>query len=113
MKEDLRTATFLVRQGGDQFRFAHTSLLEYFLPVYLARSLEEGRIDALDLPMPSDEALDFLGQLLAEKPDCLRWPVWKEVRSQSHPRVSELVLRYALRAGKKGHPAASLAGVQL
>ena len=30
-KEDLRTATFLVRRSGDEFSFAHTSLLEYFL----------------------------------------------------------------------------------
>jgi hypothetical protein len=40
LEEDLRTATFLVRTGEDQFRFAHTSLLEYFLARRLVRALE-------------------------------------------------------------------------
>lgn len=38
-KQDFRTATFLARRGDD-FSFAHSSLLEYFLAVRLADSLE-------------------------------------------------------------------------
>ena len=70
-KEDLRTATFLVRRGDDQFSFAHTSLLEYFLSRYLLRALMLGHddLDALaqrwTMPRPSRETLDFLGQGLA------------------------------------------------
>ncbi|MBW0010772.1 MAG: hypothetical protein JO063_11760, partial [Pseudonocardiales bacterium] len=39
-KEDLRTATFLVRRDDDTFGFAHTSLREYFLARHLGRALE-------------------------------------------------------------------------
>src|SRR6185295_16168236 len=46
LKEDLRTATFLVREGEDEFRFAHTSLLEFFLASQLARGLKERRLEA-------------------------------------------------------------------
>ncbi len=41
LAEDLRTATFVVRPGADDFAFAHTSLLEYFLARRLARALVE------------------------------------------------------------------------
>ena len=41
-KEDLRTATFLVRKDDDTFGFAHTSLHEYFLSCYLLRALLSG-----------------------------------------------------------------------
>ena len=43
LKEDLRAATFLVREGEDQFRFAHTSLLEFFLAKALQRTLLAGQ----------------------------------------------------------------------
>jgi hypothetical protein len=66
MKEDLRTATFLVREGDDRFRFAHTSLQEYFLAGYLRRALVEENPEAWDLPNVSPETLDFLGQWLEE-----------------------------------------------
>jgi hypothetical protein len=59
LKEDLRTATFLVREGEDQFRFAHTSLQEFFLAGYLRRALVEGRPEAWELPRLSRETLDF------------------------------------------------------
>jgi len=38
LKEDLRTATFLAREGDDSFRFAHTSLQEFFLASHLHRT---------------------------------------------------------------------------
>ena len=64
LKEDLRTATFLVRDGEDKFRFAHTSLQEYFLAGYLRRGLVEGRPETWEMPKVSPETLDFLGQWL-------------------------------------------------
>jgi uncharacterized protein YjbI with pentapeptide repeats len=70
LKEDLRTATFVLRPTTEEkhFRFAHTSLQEYFLAAYLARALREERLDRWDLPRVSRETLDFLGQILALEP---------------------------------------------
>ncbi len=51
--EDLRTATFVVRPEAEDFQFAHTSLLEYFLALHLAGALAEGDGDAWALPMIS------------------------------------------------------------
>ncbi|HSV67228.1 MAG TPA: pentapeptide repeat-containing protein, partial [Mycobacteriales bacterium] len=70
-KEDLRTATFLVRREDDAYTFAHTSLREYFLAGYLARALELGpdQMRVVEqrwrMPVPSRETLAFLGQQLA------------------------------------------------
>ncbi len=113
LKEDLRTATFLVREGEDEFRFAHTSLLEFFIASHLARALKDRRLDAWDLPRPSLETLDFLGQMLAEEEGAASWPVWREIRNQYRPRVSELMLAYALRAQARSLPMPALAGFQL
>ena len=71
LEQDLRTASFILRPdtGGierlNHFRFAHTSLQEYFLACHLARALKENRPERWDLPAVSQETLDFLGQLLA------------------------------------------------
>ncbi len=65
LKEDLRTATFVVRpeagKGSGHFRFAHTSLQEFFLAGHLLRGLKEGRRgnwelieDARVFPPPKD-----------------------------------------------------------
>ena len=59
---DLRNATFLVRPGNEDFAFAHTSILEYFLAVRLYRSLEEDDVKIWEDLNPSREALDFLVQ---------------------------------------------------
>ncbi len=69
IEEDLRTATFLARQDDDQasaFRFAHTSLMEFFLASHLLDALTRREQTAWALPVPSRETLDFLGQLLTE-----------------------------------------------
>jgi len=60
--EHLRAATFLGRWDGGSFRFAHTSLLEYFLACHLGDALEEGNPIAWAMPMPSRETLDFLAE---------------------------------------------------
>ena len=74
LKEDFRTATFIVRDDeADEFRFAHSSLQEFFLASYLYRALRDRRFedwtmhsDARKRRGPSPETLDFLGQLLEE-----------------------------------------------
>ena len=66
LNQDFRTATFFLRPDGEKegFRFAHTSLQEFFLAARLVRALEENEPDVWDLPLPSDETLDFAGQIL-------------------------------------------------
>jgi len=113
LKEDLRTATFLVRDGEEGFRFAHTSLQEFFLATHLHRALREKRFEAWQIPRPSPETLDFLGQLIAEKDKKEVLAAFRELRGAYRPQASELMLAYALRAGEKGHPAPSLAGFRL
>ena len=121
-KEDLRTATFLIRRGDDKFSFAHTSLLEYFLSRYLLRALRLGADDLDELvrrwmmPLPSQETLDFLGQGLAS----LAAGTWQTCRraltalaAGYHPKSSEAAFAYGLAAAQAGHPHHRLAGTRL
>jgi len=69
LQENLRNASFLIRQGETGFRFAHTSIMEFFLARALFRVLEpvedpDRTLAAWDIPIP--ETLDFLGELLQE-----------------------------------------------
>jgi hypothetical protein len=113
LKEDLRTATFLVRQGEAEFRFAHTSLQEFFLAAYLHRALQERCLQDWALPVPSLETLDFLGQLLAESEPDAYLQALREIRGSYRPEVSELALAYALRAHRRGWPGVALTGFRL
>ena len=113
-KEDLRTATFLVRRDDDTFVFAHTSLREYFLACYLLRGLQSGADrwesaqEAWSMPVPSRETLAFLGQLLAgldSRPD----PPWRTALTAlagSVPGSAAAVLAFAygLVATTGGYP---------
>jgi WD40 repeat protein len=65
LKEDLRTATFIVRPDESSFGFAHSSLQEYFHSGRLLRLLgaETDRtpiVHELDAPCPSLETINFL-----------------------------------------------------
>jgi len=111
LKEDLRTATFLVREGEDRFRFAHTSLEEYFLAGYLRRALVERKSGAWDLRGVSRETLDFLGQWLEE--DGNRDAALATLSRLRDDHVCELAFAYFLLAARKGYPAPSPAGFQL
>ncbi len=62
LAKDLRTATFIVRVGDDSFRFAHTSLQEYFLSGYLLDALTARELSKWDNLVPSDETFDFMWQ---------------------------------------------------
>ncbi len=115
-KEDLRTATFLVRKGNDQFSFAHTSLLEFFLASYLYRALLEGKPERCSIPRPSPETLDFLGQLLEIAPETERQKALETMRETKRTytsQASENLLEYMLMAYQKGYPHPSFAGFDL
>jgi len=111
--EDLRTATFLTRTGEREFRFAHTSLQEFFVASHLYRALLEGKLEAWDLPRTSVETLDFLGQLVAGEKKELALRGLRVLRDLYRPRASELALSYCLRAIEKSHPVPALAGFRL
>ncbi len=115
LKEDLRTATFLVRSGEDQFRFAHSSLQEFFLACHLYRALLEQSIERWALPPVSPETLDFLGQLLIEDANnqTIAMKSFGLLRDSYQPLSSELAFTYALRAQDKGHPYLPQSGARL
>ena len=123
-KQDFRTATFLTRRGDD-FSFAHSSLLEYFLAVRLADSLEadseDEALDAWDITRPSDEAFAFFAELI----DRLSAPTQRQalarlerVGTHASAPARTNVFAYTLRALDKGAPhprteALNLSGVDL
>ncbi|MGH8931610.1 MAG: NACHT domain-containing protein, partial [Egibacteraceae bacterium] len=120
-KADFRTATFLNRED-DSFEFGHRSLAEYFLARYLCRTLIEAGstagwgLDALAMPVPSPETLDFLGQSIAAAAAEHRSAALAgldRIGLRYVPQASELALAYALRAAEHGHPHQSLVGVRL
>ena len=109
-KQDFRTATFLARRGDD-FSFAHSSLLEYFLAKRLADSLEaESEDEALatwDITRPSDECFAFFAELI----DRLSAPTQRQALARlehvgTHASASARanVFAYTLRALDKGVP---------
>jgi len=59
LQEDLRNASFLVREGEDRFRFAHTSIMEFFLARALFRALLEIGEQAGDLASTTDRTPDL------------------------------------------------------
>ena len=59
--QDLRNASLLVRPGDNDFRFAHTSIREYFLADALHRAVCERRGAAeFEIQLPSPETIGFL-----------------------------------------------------
>jgi len=113
-EQDLRNATFLVRDGADQFRFAHSSLQEYFLSAYLRRALEECR--PRDWAFPSGvsrETLEFLGQSLLESPSEAAQAGLRLLRDAYHERSSELALRFFVIAFSRKYPCPAAVRFQL
>ncbi|WP_395855197.1 TIR domain-containing protein [Cystobacter fuscus] len=115
LKEDLRTATFVLRGTTDEkhFRFAHTSLQEYFLAAHLLRALTEGRLEQWNLPMVSQETLDFLGELLALEPQRTALRALETLLGGERPRAAVLAFAYWLRAVQQGYPEPSPTRVKL
>ncbi|WP_235821264.1 NACHT and WD40 repeat domain-containing protein [Actinomyces mediterranea] len=114
LEEDLRTATFLSREDApdEGFRFAHTSLLEYFLALHLAESARRNEPEGWAISVPSRETLTFLGELFQDEySDALRNVTrW---RTTYRPKVSELLVGYALHARQHGLPVPVLRGINL
>ena len=116
LNEDLRTATFLARQDderGSTFRFAHTSLQEYFLARYLLDAIQRDDRSRWAMRIPSAETLDFLGQLLAEAQDPELIDTLSSWKTPYLEQASELLLRYAFAARKQDYPAPNLARIDL
>jgi WD40 repeat protein len=106
LKEDLRTATFVLRPDTEEkhFRFAHTSLQEYFLASHLARALTDNADSDWDIPMVSLETLDFLGQILATNSSVTPIASLERLLGGSCLPATCLAFKYWLEAIKRGHP---------
>ncbi|MGH8058204.1 MAG: pentapeptide repeat-containing protein, partial [Candidatus Entotheonellia bacterium] len=118
LEEDFRTATFVLRPDDSQesFRFAHTSLQEYFLARYLLRALVENEPEKWEMPVPSPETLDFLGQLLAilaARQQGAAIHVIEHLLESYRPRATDIALRYWLLAIRHDDPAPTPARVDL
>lgn len=72
LKEDLRTATFIVRPDEDHFQFAHRSLQEFFLASHLYRALLEDQRDIWRIDSLSLEIDEFLAQIFLTAVDSER-----------------------------------------
>ena len=109
-KQDFRTATFLARRG-DNFAFAHSSLLEYFLAKRLADSLQtEPEDDSLvtwDITCPNDETFMFFGELIERLSAPTRRQALahlERVGAHGSATARTNVFAYTLRALEKGVP---------
>src|SRR5262245_46934701 len=99
LEEDFRTATFVLRPDDSQegFRFAHTSLQNSLLVGYLLRGLVDDEPGKWEMPFPSLETLDFLGQLLVtlSVPEQDRaMSTLEELLGTYRPSATDIVLRY-------------------
>jgi WD40 repeat protein/uncharacterized protein YjbI with pentapeptide repeats len=111
LKEDLRNSTFIVRLSDDTFRFAHTSMQEYFLARALFDDLQaESTIGgAWDSMVMSTEVFDFLGEMIVESDRSegvlLAMRNRLEVGGASEQKQ---LLAYCLAAQRKNFPTPSL-----
>ncbi len=118
LQHDLHNATFLVRQGEGAFRFAHTSIMEFFLSRALHRALLDGDFSVWKIPKPSVETWDFLGELIGQRNTDVCLANAQRLREHYLADASENLLDYALRALDSGAPGATfrrfdLTGAQL
>lgn len=112
LSQDFRTATFLLRPDASRngFRFAHTSLQEYFLACRLVKALASSDVAAVwDLPMPSLESFDFAGQILETMHliDLVRvFEGWKSLLGGADQPIQARLaaLAFLLRAAEHGLP---------
>lgn len=110
LKDDLRAATFLEREGDSRFRFAHASLGEYFLATHLFRALEAGDLNEWAMPRVSRETLDFLGQLISSDEGGSALATMRRIGDRYRIGVSERLLDYSMFAASEGYPFPSLKG---
>jgi WD domain, G-beta repeat/Pentapeptide repeats (8 copies) len=118
LEEDLRTATFLVREDGPDaggFRFAHSSMQEFFLAAHLIEGVQRQERERWALPRVSRETLQFLAQLFMEQgsSSAALLNTLGDWRAPYLVQASEQWLAYALAAIEKGWPAPAMAGADL
>ena len=116
LEEDLRTATFLARvddRKGSSYRFAHTSLQEYFLARALLKAVERDRCQLWSMRLSSRETLEFFTQLLAERDDPALLATLGRWRHHQDVEVTELLLHITLIAHAANLPAPRLDGIRL
>jgi len=118
LDEDLRNSQFLVREDASSedssgFRFAHSSLLEFFLAEYLLQAVADNARARWAMPDPSPETMDFFGQLLEEDGVSAWMTTLNGWRTPYLAEASELYVRYAARAQHKGWRMPVLHGVDL
>ena len=123
--EELRNSSFLVRvdrisenETQSSFRFAHTSMQEYFLAEYLLATAFDNQPAGWSMPLVSRETLSFLGQLLSEDgPHLLgRQTAMRNLQAWGASylaQASEQRLGYALFAFHAHFPSPALAGSDL
>lgn len=109
LEEDFRTATFVLRPDHSErhFRFAHTSLQEYFLARYLLRALAEQQPESWVMFLPSPETLEFLGQLIETSPGHQRETALQTlagILSRYQLQATDIAFRYWLLAIEKHLP---------
>ena len=109
-KQDFRTATFLSRRGDD-FSFAHSSLLEFFLAKRLCDCLfeeEEGQaLEVWNITKPSDETFGFLAELIDRLSDIERGQALsclEQVGKQGTVAARTNVFTYTLMALERNLP---------
>ena len=109
-KQDFRTATFLARRGDD-FTFAHSSLLEYFLATRLVNSLacesEDDSLTAWDITQPSNETYTFFAEVIDRLPDSVQRQALarlEHVSKRGTPEARANTFAYTLQALERDYP---------
>ncbi|MES2207163.1 MAG: pentapeptide repeat-containing protein [Pseudomonadota bacterium] len=102
--DDLMVATLLVRVKDSNFRFAHTSILEFFLASYLYKSLIENNLKKWILPIISRETFDFLGQWIVDEDNPQALISLRSILNNYINQASELAFAYCLNAHIKFYP---------
>ena len=109
-KQDFRTATFLARRGDD-FTFAHSSLLEYFLATRFVDSLisdaEDEALTAWDITQPSNETYTFFAEFIDRLPDSDQRQALvrlEHVGKRGTPEARANTFAYTLQALERDYP---------
>lgn len=106
LANDLHTATFLVRTdsgGRGLFRFAHSSMAEFFLARWMLRCLDNDDLRGWAIPIPTEETFQFLDELLDNHLERRRLlNTLASWRWTYNAQVSELLLAYGLRRHTAG-----------
>lgn len=113
LKEDLRTATFIVREAQADFCFAHTSLQEFFLASWLYRGLVDARPETWAMAAPNAEVFGFLSQLIEQDESGAAVKGLQALRETYRSQASELALRYYIYVHRHQLPCPALRGFHL